>query len=187
MVMKARRKAVVVELVEREAITSQEQLRERLRERGIEATQATLSRDIRDLGLVKRAADGAYRRPGGREPWPADGEGALRRAVDEYLRTLEAVEQMVVLKTDPGQAQPLAVAIDRARLAEIAGTIAGDDTILVICRTATDAAGASPIDSARCGEGGDTWNESSSRTRAGSTRRWRSPGSRRRSTPRSSP
>lgn len=136
--MKARRKAVVVELVEREAITSQEQLREKLRERGIEATQATLSRDIRELGLVKRAIDGAYRRPGAEVPG-AVGEGALRRAVEEYLRTLETIEQMLVLRTDPGQAQPLAIAIDRARLAEIAGTIGGDDTILVICRSAKDA------------------------------------------------
>ena len=138
MVMKARRKAVVVELVEREAINSQEQLREKLRERGIEATQATLSRDIRELGLVKRAIDGAYRRPGA--DIPVVGEGALRRAVEEYLRTLETIEQMVVLRTDPGQAQPLAIAIDRARRSEIAGTIGGDDTILVICRSAKDAA-----------------------------------------------
>ncbi len=138
MVIKARRKAVVVELVEREAITSQEQLREKLRERGIEATQATLSRDIRELGLVKRAIDGAYRRSAAESPG-AVGEGALRRAVEEYLRTLETIEQMLVLRTDPGQAQPLAIAIDRARLAEVAGTIGGDDTILVICRSATDA------------------------------------------------
>jgi len=61
-------------------------------------------------------------------------------AVDDYLRRHEAVEQLVVLKTDTGQAQPLAVAIDRAGLAEIVGTIAGDDTILVICRSAPDAA-----------------------------------------------
>ena len=138
MVMKARRKAAIVELVEREAITSQEQLREKLRERGIEATQATLSRDIRELGLVKRAVDGAYRRAG------SDGSGGgggatLRRAVEEYLRTQETIEQLLVLRTDPGQAQSLAVAIDRARLAEIAGTIGGDDTILVICRSASDA------------------------------------------------
>jgi transcriptional regulator of arginine metabolism len=138
MVMKARRKAVIVELVEREAITSQEQLREKLRERGIEATQATLSRDIRELGLVKRAADGAYRR-GGADGSVSAGEATLRRAVEEYLRTLERIEQLLVLRTDPGQAQPLAVAIDRARLAEVAGTIGGDDTILVICRSASDA------------------------------------------------
>ena len=67
--MKSYRQAAILEIVDREAITSQEQLRERLRGlRGIEATQATLSRDIRDLGLIKRAADGAYRRAGAEAP-----------------------------------------------------------------------------------------------------------------------
>ncbi|HEY7499847.1 MAG TPA: hypothetical protein VH740_15110 [Vicinamibacterales bacterium] len=139
MVQKARRKAVILELVEQEAITSQEQLRERLRARGIEATQATMSRDIRELHLVKRAVDGAYRR-GGTDAAVAVTQSALKRAVEEYLRTQERVEQLVVLKTDPGQAQSLAIAIDRARVPEIAGTIGGDDTILVICRSALDAA-----------------------------------------------
>jgi transcriptional regulator of arginine metabolism len=138
MLMKARRQPVILELVEREAITSQEQLREQLRARGIETTQATLSRDIRELGLVKRAADGAYRRAGPESP-SGDPEASLRRAVEEYLRSLELVDQLVVLKTDPGQAQPLAIAIDRARLSGIAGTIGGDDTILVICRSPNDA------------------------------------------------
>jgi len=136
--MKARRKAVILELVEQEAITSQEQLREKLHARGIEATQATLSRDIRELSLVKRTSDGAYRRSGS-DPNAADGQTSLRRAVEEYLRIQETVEQLLVLKTDPGQAQSLAIAIDRARLPEIAGTIGGDDTILVICRSARDA------------------------------------------------
>lgn len=139
MVMKTRRKAAILELVDKEAITSQEQLRERLRGQGIEATQATLSRDIQELGLVKRAADGAYRRAAA-EGTAGDAQAALRRAVEEYLRTQETVQQLLVLRTDPGQAQPLAVAIDRARVPEIAGTIGGDDTILVICRSATDAA-----------------------------------------------
>ncbi len=138
MVMKARRKAVILELVDQEAITSQEQLREKLRARGISATQATISRDIQELSLVKRAADGAYGRSGA-ELASGDAQSALRRAIAEYLRTSETVEQLVVLRTDPGQAQPLAVAIDRARVPQIAGTIGGDDTILVICRSATDA------------------------------------------------
>jgi transcriptional regulator of arginine metabolism len=138
MVMKARRKTVILELVEQEAITSQEQLREKLRARGIEATQATLSRDIRELGLVKRSVDGAYRRMGS-DPGNGDNQNGLRRAVAEYLRTQEPVEQLLVLRTDPGQAQSLAVAIDRAHVPEIAGTIGGDDTILVICRSAKDA------------------------------------------------
>lgn len=141
--MKSYRQSAILELVEAEAITSQEQLRERLRGRGIEATQATLSRDIRDLGLIKRAADGAYRRAGADGRPRVDPEVECRTAVDDYLRRYDVVDQLVVLKTDTGQAQPLAVAIDRAALPEIVGTIAGDDTILVICRSAPDAAGLS--------------------------------------------
>lgn len=137
--MKAFRQAAIVDIVEREAVTSQERLRELLHGRGIEATQATISRDVRDLGLIKRPSDGAYRR--------ADGIGAaedpdevFRTAVEDYLRRHEAVEHMLVLRTDAGQAQPLALAIDRARLPEVVGTIGGDDTILVICRTRAAAA-----------------------------------------------
>jgi transcriptional regulator of arginine metabolism len=141
--MKSNRQSAILELVDGEAITSQEQLRERLRCRGIEATQATLSRDIRDLGLIKRAADGAYRRAAAEGRPRVDPEVECRTAVDDYLRRYDVVDQLVVLKTDTGQAQPLAVAIDRAALPEIVGTIAGDDTILVICRSAPDAAGLS--------------------------------------------
>lgn len=138
--MKSGRQSAILEIIDREAITSQEQLRARLRGLGIDATQATLSRDIHALGLIKRAADGAYRRAGADvDPSPDPGD-LLRTAVDEYLRRYQAVEQLLVLRTDAGQAQPLAVAIDRAGLAEIVGTIAGDDTILVICRSAPDAA-----------------------------------------------
>jgi transcriptional regulator of arginine metabolism len=138
--MKAFRQTAILEIVDSEGITSQEQLRERLHGRGIDATQATLSRDIRDLGLIKRAADGAYRRPSPGVEAAPDPDEVLRTAVNDYLRRHEAVEQLLVLKTDTGQAQPLAVEIDRARLGEIVGTIAGDDTILVICRSARDAA-----------------------------------------------
>jgi len=141
--MKSFRQSAILELVDREAITSQEQLRDQLKLRGIEATQATLSRDIRDLGLIKRAADGAYRRAGADSRPSGNPELECRTAVDDYLRHYDVVEQLVVLKTDTGQAQPLAVAIDRARLSEIVGTIAGDDTILVICRSAPDALGLS--------------------------------------------
>lgn len=139
--MKAYRQAAIVEIIEQAAINSQEQLRQLLHQRGIDATQATLSRDIRDLGLVKRASDGAYRKSEGQDGAPArDAAEELRVAVDDFLRRQEAVEQLLVLKTDIGMAQPLAVAIDRARVSEIVGTIAGDDTILVICRSARDAA-----------------------------------------------
>jgi transcriptional regulator of arginine metabolism len=141
--MKSNRQAAILEIVDREAITSQEQLRDRLRDRGIDATQATLSRDIRDLALIKRAADGAYRRAGAENGLPIDPNVLFKTAVDDYLRQHDVVEQLLVLKTDAGQAQPLAVAIDRAGLPEIVGTIAGDDTILVICRSALVAAGLS--------------------------------------------
>lgn len=134
--VKAYRQAAIVEIVEAEPVTSQEQLRERLRGRGIEATQATISRDIRDLGLIKRPSDGAYRRTDDGFAGPAaDPDEVCRAAVRDYLRRHEAIAHMVVLRTDPGLAQPLAVALDRARLPEVAGTIAGDDTILVVCRT----------------------------------------------------
>ena len=135
--MKAFRQTAILDIIERESITSQEQLRNRLKLRGIEATQATLSRDIRALELVKRAADGAYVRPG--PPAEGDLEEVVETAVADYLTHHERVEQMLVLKTDAGNAQPLAIALDRARLPEVAGTIAGDDTILVICRTVGDA------------------------------------------------
>ena len=141
--MKSYRQTAILELVDGEAITSQEQLRDRLKLRGIEATQATISRDVRDLGLIKRAADGAYRRSGAESLPAGNPEAECRTAIDDYLRHYDVVEQLVVLKTDTGQAQPLAVAIDRAHLSEIVGTIAGDDTILVICRSAPDAVGLS--------------------------------------------
>jgi transcriptional regulator of arginine metabolism len=133
--MKAYRQSLVLELVDREPVYSQEQLREHLKSRGIEVTQATLSRDIRDLGLVKAAADGAYKRPAaGDETVPADAVAVLKRVVAGSLRRFDVVQQLVVLRTESAQAQPLAEAIDRARLAGVVGTISGDNTILVICR-----------------------------------------------------
>jgi transcriptional regulator of arginine metabolism len=136
--MKSYRQSLVLELIDREPISSQEQLREKLRERGIDVTQATLSRDIRDLALVKRAGDGAYRRAAPGET-PPDPRLSLQRAVANFLRRIEAVQQLVVMRTDPGQAQPLAVALDRSQRGDVVGTIGGDDTILVICRSEADA------------------------------------------------
>jgi len=133
--MKAFRQSLVLELVDREPMDSQEQLREQLKARGIQVTQATLSRDIRDLGLVKAAADGAYKRPPvGEAAVPADAGAVLRRVVASSLRKFDVVQQLVVLRTESAQAQPLAEAIDRARLPEVVGTISGENTILVICR-----------------------------------------------------
>jgi transcriptional regulator of arginine metabolism len=138
--MKARRQTVILELVDREALHSQDQVRRRLHRRGFDATQATISRDIKDLGLVKRAGDGAYQRPGVDTTNPQTARTALERATAEFLRRAERVQQLVVIRTGVGQAQPLALAIDRAQLTEAVGTIAGDDTILVIARDGRRAA-----------------------------------------------
>ena len=134
--MKPYRQAAILELVSQEAICSQDDLRQRLRARGFHATQATISRDIKELLLVKRAADGAYQKSGVPSGGPGRAEAAVRRAVAEHLRRLDQVQQLLVLRTDPGQAQSLAVAIDRAELPEVVGTVAGDDTILMITRHA---------------------------------------------------
>ena len=132
--MKAYRQSQIVELVEQQSVHSQQELRARLKKRGIDTTQATLSRDIQELGLVKRAADGAYARPSPGAAQVAAPSDSLRRQMSVLLRGVERVDQMLVLRTDPGQAQALGIAIDRTRLKEVAGTVAGDDTILVICR-----------------------------------------------------
>src|SRR3954465_11865537 len=138
--MKSRRQQTLLELVDREPLHNQEQLRRRLRKAGYQATQATISRDIKDLGLVKRSGDGAYQRPGAESPSPETALSALERAVNDFLRNVERVQQLVVVRTGRAQAQPLAEALDRARLPEVVGTIAGDDTILLISRGARGAA-----------------------------------------------
>jgi transcriptional regulator of arginine metabolism len=133
--MKSLRQSAIVSIVGSEAIYNQELLRQRLKAQGFDVTQATLSRDIKELGLVKRAADGAYQRTAaGDAAAPADAEAALRRRVREFLRSFEQVQQLIVLKTEAGQAQILALALDRSSLPEVVGTIAGDDTVLVITR-----------------------------------------------------
>ncbi len=132
--MKTRRQSAILDVVEHEPVRSQEQLRQRLASRGFEVTQATLSRDIKELGLLKRSSDGAYQPAGAEAIAPPTAMDTLSRNLAEYLVNVEAVQQMVVVKTGTGQAQILAVAIDRARLQDIAGTLAGDDTILIIAR-----------------------------------------------------
>jgi transcriptional regulator of arginine metabolism len=131
-VMKARRQAVIRDIVQLEPIRSQEQLRRRIRGEGFDVTQATLSRDIRELGLVKGGADGAYQAAAQAVAHPLNATSQLQRAVGEYLTRVSRVQQLVLLRTGPGQAQPLAAALDGARLPEVVGTVAGDDTILVI-------------------------------------------------------
>jgi transcriptional regulator of arginine metabolism len=137
--MKTRRQSAILDVVEQEAVRSQEQLRQRLAQRGFAVTQATLSRDIKELGLMKRSADGAYQAAGAPSAPAPTTMGTLGRALAEYLINIEPVQQLVVLKTGAGQAQLLGLAIDRARMEEVVGTLAGDDTILIIARDAKNA------------------------------------------------
>ena len=131
--MKARRQSTILDVVRRERVRSQEQLRRRLHGAGFDVTQATLSRDIRELGLVKGGADGAYQAP--LEP-SSNGGGtsasALHRALSEQLLRIDRVEQLILLKTGLGHANSLCAVLDAARLPDVVGTLAGEDTILVI-------------------------------------------------------
>src|SRR5262249_46947424 len=99
---------------------------------GVRVTQATLSRDLRELKLVK-TAEGYRPLTAAPEETAATTLPPLARAVGEFLRDIRPAQNMLVLKTPPGGAQPLAAALDAERYKEVAGTLAGDDTVLVIC------------------------------------------------------
>ncbi len=119
----------ILRLVSAERISNQEDLRRRLAQQRMRVTQATLSRDLQELKLVKT-------REGYRAPSALPEESAsvppLTRALREFLLDIRPAENLLVLKTPPSGAQPLAAAVDGAKFAEIAGTIAGDDTVLII-------------------------------------------------------
>src|SRR4029453_850498 len=100
--MKAQRQSALLDVVEHEPVRSQEQLRQRLASRGFDVTQATLSRDIKELGLLKRSSDGAYQPAPGDAASPATALDTLSRALGEYLADVEPVQQLVVLKTGAG-------------------------------------------------------------------------------------
>ena len=132
--MKARRQSAILDAVQHQPVRSQEQLRRQLRAAGFDVTQATLSRDIRELQLVKGGPEGVYHPAAGPSSNGHASSSLLHRALSEYLARTDQVQQLVLLRTGPGQAQLLGVAIDGARLPEVVGTLAGDDTILVITR-----------------------------------------------------
>jgi transcriptional regulator of arginine metabolism len=134
------RQARIVELVTSMGIRSQTELARLLAGEGIDATQATLSRDLDELGAVKlRGADGGapvYVIPEDGSPVRGvqGGTSRLTRLLGELLVSADGSANLTVLRTPPGAAQFLASAIDRAALHEVVGTIAGDDTVLVIAR-----------------------------------------------------
>ncbi|MCG8920271.1 arginine repressor [Actinokineospora sp. PR83] len=137
---RAARQARIVTLISERPVHSQTELARLLAEGGVEVTQATLSRDLDELGAVKlRGADGGvpvYVIPEDGNPVRGvqGGTSRLSRLLTELLVSAEGSANLMVLRTPPGAAQFLASAIDRAALTEIVGTIAGDDTIMVICR-----------------------------------------------------
>ena len=119
----------ILRLVTDVRITNQEDLRRRLAAQKLRVTQATLSRDLQELRLVKTHE--GYK-PEAALPEDTSSLPSLTRALGEFLSDIRSAENMLVLKTPPGAAQPLAAAVDAAKFTEIAGTIAGDDTVLII-------------------------------------------------------
>jgi transcriptional regulator of arginine metabolism len=131
--VKPKRHAAILELVRTQRIPSQEVLRERLAQRGFEVAQATLSRDIRMLGLVKMPDEeggSVYTVPSNvTDPTPT-----LSRLLPALYLGADGVDNLLIVKTLTGGAQPVAVAIDWEEWPEVVGSVAGDDTILLILR-----------------------------------------------------
>jgi transcriptional regulator of arginine metabolism len=137
---RAGRQARIVTLLSSNSVRSQSELATMLAEEGIDVTQATLSRDLEELGAVKlRGADGGtgvYVVPEDGSPvrGVSGGTDRMGRLLNDLLVSTDASGNLAVLRTPPGAAHYLASAIDRASLPHVVGTIAGDDTILVVAR-----------------------------------------------------
>ena len=126
---KTYRQAQILKLIRAQPIRTQEELSTALAKSGITVTQVTLSRDVRQLGLVK-GADG-YREPAEAASSAGETAAVLKRAVEEYVREVKTAQNLVIIKTVRGTAAPMADALDHERWPEVAGTIAGEDTIFV--------------------------------------------------------
>lgn len=132
-VMKRLRQRAIRDLVEQRPIRTQQELAAALRERGFRATQATVSRDVAELGLVKVSREGVsvYALPARLREAEASGEERLRRLLHDLPVEVRESGLLLVIKTLPGSAHPIAAAIDRARWPEVVGSLAGDDTLFV--------------------------------------------------------
>lgn len=122
---KSFRQGQIQKIIRSKDIYTQEELARELQNLGIAATQVTLSRDIRELGLAKTAT--GYRRLAAQSHGPT-----LEDRVNELLQDIRIAQNQVVLKTSPGSANALAIVLDHEELEEVVGTLAGDDTVLVI-------------------------------------------------------
>lgn len=119
------RQGQILNIIGARQIYTQEELARELVQHGIQTTQVTLSRDIREMGLVK-TVDG-YR------TLPTESAGPdLGDVIDEYMQDVRVAQNLVVIRTSPGNASTLAVALDNEELEEVVGTVAGDDTVLVV-------------------------------------------------------
>lgn len=134
MANKRERQSAILEVVETRAVSSQEDLRKLLLHRGWDVTQATLSRDLRELRLARVPT------PEGARYAITDGtieesRVALETLLPQLFLRIDGVSEMIVLRTVPGGAQPIAAALDGESWPDILGTIGGDDTILIVCRS----------------------------------------------------
>ena len=131
--MKQLRQRAIRDLVEQRPIRTQQELAAALRERGFRATQATISRDVAELGLGKGSREGraAYVLPPRLRDAEVSGEDRLRRLLADVPVEFRVADLLLVIKTLPGSAHAVAAALDRTRWPEIIGSIAGDDTVFV--------------------------------------------------------
>ena len=136
-VMKQLRQRAIRDLVEQRPIRTQQELAAALRERGFRTTQATVSRDVAELGLLKAQREGtrAYALPVRLAEADASGEERLRLLLHGLPSELREAGLLIIIKTLPGSAHAIAAALDRARWPEVAGSVAGDDTVFVAFST----------------------------------------------------
>ncbi|RDV83993.1 arginine repressor [Ammonifex thiophilus] len=133
--MKRARQQKILEIVRSRPVASQRELVEELRKAGFNVTQATVSRDLKELRLVKVATEEGWRYALPAAELPAQ-EEKLRQLVQSAVVGIEVSGNLVVVKTLPGAAQGVASAVDRANWPEVIGTVAGDDTFIVVVRSA---------------------------------------------------
>jgi transcriptional regulator of arginine metabolism len=134
MANKRERHATILEVIDSRMVSSQEDLRKLMLQRGWDVTQATLSRDLRELRVARvPTPEGA--RYGVTDGSIEESRAALETLLPQLFLRIDAVSEMLVLRTVPGGAQPIAAALDGERWSDVLGTVGGDDTILIICRS----------------------------------------------------
>jgi len=136
--LKERRQRAIADLIRSTVLSSQEELADRLGSLGFAVTQATISRDLEQIGAVKVRRDGqlSYALP---EAARNGAPSRLAAVFRDWVRSVEAAGNLIVIRTPPGSAHLVGVVLDESALPEIVGTICGDDTIFVACRTPAEA------------------------------------------------